>query len=573
MYTLRTANPVIQSDHWYLMEAFISKKFDGRLHWTDYFVKRVPSEVAGPVNKALFTFNVNVFAADFHFEAMVSFAAMVICGLYFVAVAWSIGRPLQLAEAALISLIPLLHFSLNSIEIYTWPMVMLFYVGLPFGLLLISLSRLARGALGMGAIFVACIVCLVTMDVGGSLICVAIILALIFEAIRCGGWRKNLLRTLPILAGVVVYNLAYAASMPPYDPRSVPTPSLISFVSAHSAEAWKLIILPAASSVAHPDLFFARFGRLGMFAVALLVITLHMMFWVSVWRLSSWRHATFVAVCLMLFAYGCTAGVFAARVPTLGWDYLKQLRYVEYYQLANVALVLQWLSVRQATGSAQPRWTTVSQYAPYVRRLLPGAALLAVMFLQLGMIWYAWKGSPYARAYFQGMAQTLFCLANHPEVEKPICTPLIPICSRVTEDRNRVLSLIKDHQLNVFSPDFQRRHSMHPNPAANDSCLPPIVRARNRGPLVIDKIADLHIGVDPQTGGKAVIGSIIGAGFQRGDMVVIDGNRSFETVFGDQGWMTFAIPISEVNPASFTLQVSRTGLEDRSESVNLSVNE
>lgn len=573
-YTIRVANPVIRSDAWYGLDVFVSKDLDGSRQWTDYFVKRKADEVAAPLIRVLLRLNVHWLGGDYLYEALAGFIGMVVCCFYLIVIAvGATGRRLQLSDACLVALIPLLHFSLNSTEIYTWSLVMIFYVGLPFGLLLFSVAHRSRGAWQTPAIFLASFVCMVTTDMGGLLVCLAAIVALILEAIRGGGWRKALSRILPIVAGILVYNLTYAAIMPSFPPeREVGPVEILNYLIAHADETWKLIIIPTAASIVHPGSYLRELGYPVIIGVALIVIFLHAMFWISVFRTSPWRHATFIAVCLMLFVYLCTAGVVIGRVPRFGWDYLLQHRYVEYYQLANIALVLHWLAVRNSGKDTRPRWIPAALTTPRLRQLLPVAALVIVAVLQLGLAWRAWRQAPYIRAYHQGMAQTLFCLANHPELEAPVCEPLHPVCGWRPEIRNRLVSLLKDHQLNVFSPQFQVRHGMYPDPSQKDRCVPPSARTDMVAAktMMVKEVVDVRVVEDPETGNRLITGSIVGSGLRDGDRVVIN-DTAVQTVFGHPGWITFSLPLSTIGDQnSFTLYVLRESTNERSKAFTVS---
>ncbi len=576
LYTMWIANPVIRSDAWYFLNVFISKHLDGSLQWTDYFVKRGADDHSQPLHKLLLVLNTYWFALDFRYEAVVGFIGMVVCCFCLIAIALgAVQRRLQPGEVCLVSLIPLLLFSLNSMENYAWSLVILFYVVLPLALLLFSSSYRPGGVWRLATIFFATVICLIVMDNGGLLVGLAAIAALILEALRGSEWRSAVVRMLPIVAGIVLYRWAYALIIQAFPPEaSDQSMGILNVLVAHGDQAWKWAVFPAAASVVHLDSFVAVIGHLGhplMVAVGLMIAALHVAFWVSVWRTPAGRYATFMAVCLMLFVYSATAGIVVVRVPTHGWNYLLQHRYVASYQLANIALVLQWLSARNSGVDATP--SRMDGRRTHLRRLLPVATLTAVALLQFGLSLRAWHQGRYIRAYNQAMAQTLFCLASHPDIEVPVCQPLHPVCGWQPEIRNRLVGLLKDHQLNVFSQDFQLRHGMQPNPNALDRCLPPAkATTETARPLVVNKVGDVRISKDPKSGDKIIIGSVLGIGLRQGDMVVINNDSTFGTVLGNDTWITFSIPPSVVgNQNSFTMHVIRPSTNERSQTFSISV--
>lgn len=578
-YTIWICNPVIGRDAWYFLDVFISKHLDGSLQWTDYFVKRGAYDHSQPLQKLLLALNTDWFALDFLYDALVGFVGMVVTCVYLIVIAiGTVQRRVRSSEACLISLIPLLLFSLNSVEIYAWSLVIMFYAVLPFALLLFSSSYRPGGAWRLVSIFFATIFCLVVMDNGGVLVCLVAVAALMLEARRGGRWRTTIERTAPIVVGIVLYRAIYALLIPPFPSEAAGGPiQILNSLTAHGDQAWKWAVLPAAASVVHLDSFVTVIGHLGyasMVAAGLMVVALHATFWISVLRTRAGRYGTFMASCLMLYVYLATAGVVAERVPEYGWNYLLQHRYIAFYQLANIALVLQWLSARKAEPGATPsqidRFRRCTQR---LRRLLPAATLTVVVLLQMGLSFHAWYQGRYIRAYNEGMAQTVFCLASHPEIEVPACEALHPVCGWRPEVRNRLVGLLKDHQLNVFSKDFQLRHAMKPDPRASERCLPltPPTTA-SAGKLVVNDVVDVRINRDRNGDDNEIVGSILGTGLRQGDKVIINNDSTFDTVLGNETWSTFSIPRSTIaDQNSFTIHVIRPSTNERSRAFSLRV--
>jgi hypothetical protein len=170
------------------------------------------------------------------------------------------------------------------------------------------------------------------------------------------------------------------------------------------------------------------------------------------------------------------------------------------------------------------------------------------------------------------MAQTLFCLANRPELEAPVCEPLHPVCEWRPEIRNRLVSLLKDHQLNVFSPQFQVRHGIYPDPNQKNRCVP----LSERGDMVaaktmeVKEVVDVRVVEDAQTGNRLITGSVVGTGLGEGDKVVVN-DSAVQTVFGNSSWITFSLPVSTIgNQNTFTLYVLRELTNERSKPFTVS---
>jgi len=259
----------------------------------------------------------------------------------------------------------------------------------------------------------------------------------------------------------------------------------------------------------------------------------------------------------MLFTYGATAGVIVERVPQYGWDYLEQHRYIVFYQLANIAMVLQWLAVRHSkVDQAQSR-----------ADVLPFVTLVVVVIIQAGLSAHAWNQLRFIRAYHQGMAQTIFCLADHPDIQVPVCEDLHAVCSWRPEVRNHLVGILKQHRLNVFSEAFQLRHGMQPLPAEHDRCL----GQDTAPPIVVNEVVDVRVDKNAEIGDRVVVGSILGTGFRQGDMVIVNNGSAFGTVFGNPSWVTFSIPASILKDDAITIHVVRPSTNQRSQNVTATV--
>jgi hypothetical protein len=84
------------------------------------------------------------------------------------------------------------------------------------------------------------------------------------------------------------------------------------------------------------------------------------------------------------------------------------------------------------------------------------------------------------------------------------------------------------------------------------------------GTLVVSVVVDVRV-VEQPGGGTPLIGSILGTGFKPGDAVRINSDLIFPTVYGNDTWITFSIPLEALgSQSSFTLEVFREGTSERS---------
>jgi hypothetical protein len=470
-YLSETANPVVTDDAWYFLGAFVAPQVEGHLDWHDFFAKRGVSDHAQPVHKLWLAANVRWFALDHRLDAVVGFCGLVLCLGWFVGVGLSAvrGRPMHLHHGLALCAIPLLLFSLNSHEIFEWPLVTQYFLVLPFVLALFSVCARDR-APGPVVVFLAALGCLFALDGGGLLACIAVALVLLLRAARRGAWPPALRCGVAIALAVAAHRLFWALAMPPLPTESGDglVESMRSVLGDPGA-LWKLVAIPLTTGWAHWDMLVALRGseaaaRNAVMVVGAIGLVLHGVFWWSVWRHVRDSAAAAFAAMLMLYTYGMWAGIVLGRVPEYGADYLWQLRYVAFFQLANIALVLQWMVAAGRGPEASPRRGPLLALAI----VLPCVAGLA--WLQHDFASRTWERAPYVRVHWKRMAEVIGCIADHPGSSMTFCPHQIPICGWSPALRDRLVATLRTRQLNVYSPVLQARYGLHPEDAPASVC-------------------------------------------------------------------------------------------------------
>lgn len=470
--TARTANPVVMADAWYFIDVFVEPQVEGRLAWRDFFAKREATDHSQPLHKAWLAANVRWFGLDFRLDALVAFGGLVLCtlGLLAVGLAARRGR-LGMGDMVVLAAIPLLMFSLNSNEIYSWPLVMQYYLGLPFVLLLFAVcARDARhGAIG---VFAAALAGLVVLDGGGVLAAIAACAGLVLRSAVRRQWRVGAVRVGAVVAAFAAYKLAWALLMPPLPPSAAGGLfEALRGLPSDFASWWSMVAIAATASLVHIDHLrdWAHAPEAALRWVSVIgaaMLALHAAFWVAARRTLREGMAGPFACMLMLYVYGMWAGIVLGRVPVFGVDYLWQSRYVAFFQLAIVALALQWLASSPPTdGDAAPRRGRVA--------LGCGIALtLLLAVLQGPMAARSWEHARYLPDFFANSARALYCVAAHAGRSDLVCPPEHAVCDWSPEDRDRLVGVLARHQLNVFSPAFQSRHGLRPDPVVDRGCVP-----------------------------------------------------------------------------------------------------
>jgi hypothetical protein len=274
----------------------------------------------------------------------------------------------------------------------------------------------------------------------------------------------------PNALSIVVAALAYKAATMALLPIPSPAPAggigdALSALMADPVSLWKLVAIPLASSLLHWDTLLVQFGSAqpALAAVAVIGVVLaaaHAWFWWSVWSTLASSRTTAFAAALMLFVYGLWAGIVIGRVPVFGIEYLWQHRYITFFQLAIAAIALQWI----AASSAAARRGSIA---------LVAVVLGLSAWIQSTASDRAWDRVPYVRAHWTTVAGAVYCLARHPDASAVSCPAMLAACDWAPDVRNRLVALLRDQQLNVFSPAMQQRYQWRPEVEGSDSCLTP----------------------------------------------------------------------------------------------------
>ncbi len=471
------ANPLVHTDSWYFVDVFVEPWAEGSLDWQDFFLKRDSSDHAQPLHRASLWLNLEWADLDFRIEAVFGLLGLSLCMLLLCLLAWLHLRRRAHAEASALAisvpllLLPLMALSLNSHEIYYWSLVNFFHVSLFPALVLMAFVcwQLGDGAPAtlrwqLPLALVLSLLVQVALDGAGLLAVAALLPVLVWAGWRHGQWRRAAAFAAAIVVGLVLYRVLYSALMPPVPPSQAGglVPAL-TWLAQHSSEAWRWLLLPAAASIVQPLHlpFWLPEGGVApvQHGLGVLVLIAHGAFWWSQLRERRPAPLSLFAAALLLLSYGMLAGILLSRLPVYGTDYLLQSRYVAFYQLANLALLLQLLVV--LARRPKPRGAAVAALA---------MLFVAGLGLQVLLADRAWEQGAHIRHYSREMASNLVCLGAHPSQQAPVCQAGNVICQSGPEHRDRLFGLLQARQLNLYAPGFLERHGLAEglNP---DSCL------------------------------------------------------------------------------------------------------
>lgn len=465
LYSRAAATPLVQADAWYFLESFLTRYFDGSLTFLDLFVQRGAGDHSQPLQKLVLLFHTRYFDMDFGVEGLIG---TIIGILWCCAIAYEMRRhpaidPLRNAVSWLcIGLVFALGLSLNSSNNFTWPLATLGYIPLLLGTLYFSLTmtQLERQRplwiLLATALLGACIdEIAVVVVIAAAMACIPLL----------GSSARQKLGTIgAAIAGLILARLflAWLAH------RAGTSSSLVVAKGSLAdtlltSDALRGLLIPFSDSlfhVEHLQRWFPASTPLMIVWCAAAVAILHLYFWVSIllaWRNGRYTRTLAMATFLMLVAYALTAGIIVSRVPAYDWNYLHQPRYVMSYQISLVALAV--LFQQRLCQSA----SDVPVARLWIERFGIMGAIVLLLATQLAVTRANWGLPHYLSSYWQNAAMAMQKLAADPLHEPGACPDIMTVCEYSAERRARLMGLLMEKQLNVFSPGFQMRHRLYPS--------------------------------------------------------------------------------------------------------------
>lgn len=487
LFSSRAATPLVESDAWYFVEWFIAKYLDGSLGLLDLFMQRGGGDHAQPLQKLILLWHTAFFDMDFRFEGLAGTVAGI---LFCLLLSWPLRRlaadhSSAALQAALIGLIFLIGLSLNATNIYAWPLVTLGFVllALATGIALLILGT-RLGESHTATLLLAFLLGLLA-DEQGVIFTVALVIGLLLFHDR--PWRRLLGSSAAMLAGLLLSRLLLAwiarrngVSADAFESH----PSLLPLLG--SSEAFQALLIPLGDSLLHrehwlrPD---SITSNLRWPSIAL-AAALHGWSWISLLRLRLAGHKApqlALAVFLLLTSYAVLLGIVVNRVSVFGWDYLHQPRYVFFYQLPLLAALL---LLHYRLGLPRSGRSGV----------LRGATLVLIVLLtglQYQLSLHAWELPSHLVHYWRGAAAAMEKMRLDPQTRPEPCHSILAPCDYDPQHRAKVIGLLFEARLNLYSPAFQRRHDLilrEADETGNGSGSPFSSRRRSdNGMLTVDK--------------------------------------------------------------------------------------
>lgn len=450
-YIAYAGNPLVSSDSWYFINAFLQKAIESGPTLQDFFVKRGALDHAQPLVKGLLLLNARWLGLDYVFEAFMGLlfaAAMLIFVMWTTREERRLLQPQWLRTLSVGALAAVL-VTLNAGMVFNWSLVTLVYISY---LLAVLGGAAAWHGVNRGRyllLIVAALLIAFSQDDVGLIISAVLILASMLAAAKLGRWRQGARVAAVLLASEISYVFAshwLSGQVPSPEAPGQMSANLLG-LWAHHGETLGIVRVVLGSTLAHlntlqyywPDSAVAWQGVL-----AALVACTHAWFWWRAWR-CNWNLSVFYAVVIMLLFYALTAGVLYARVPQFGVNYLHEPRYVVFYLLSNVALLLMLMGQPLRTGKRS-------------FQIIAGASMAALLAWQVPLSRFTWHDGYYLSAYYHTMARQMLELGTADAPEH--CVPLLTVCEMPSAERANAISFMRRHELNIYSHAFVERYQL-----------------------------------------------------------------------------------------------------------------
>lgn len=462
-YVMHAAIPTVFADGWWFSDTFVRRYVDGQLEIADFFIKRAEGfDHAQPLHRLFLLANVAWFDLDFMIEGLMgtlfALGFLLLLGVLIARELRAVPGAWLTRELVFVGLTVSI-FSFNERELFTFPLATFaFMYILGVTLYFVALRHCIAKARPL-ALFGATLAACVALDTSAVLAAACACALVAFIALRDRRVGVSARHIAAIVAAVLLYRLAYAFFLPMPDASPVDAMARAGRLLDQVGEAWKLLVIPSGDALIATSRVATELGPHWVWPVAipaaLLVLAGHLWFWR---RFAPHRDARlpFVAAGLMLFFYAVLAGIVWTRVADHGFDYLAQPRYLVFYALQPIAMLMLWAFLAAharrpvadaATQAARPR-------TPILAAVVTGLAGLALYFMSC--VNYE---MPFLRDYEYRMARLIVDFSRNPNVLPPACkTVLVEACDWPAQRRDSVIEVLQRGHLNVFSETFVQRH-------------------------------------------------------------------------------------------------------------------
>lgn len=460
LYFIATsASPHVRSDAWYFLDELGIKWHTSGFGLSDIFVKRGLTDHAQPLNKLVLFLNYRFFGLDFKVEALFGyFGLLSIIFTLLVLSSKSIHHRDIRSIFALLGAIAILS-SLNTTEIYTWPLVAFGFLTLFLSIViaLLTWSAVSR-TWSAWAIVVSSLFALLIGDTASIILWLSLVTTFGFVILSIGPKKSQGILQWFVASFFFIVLYFYFLNV-----NFLFGDSGRHLTDSRSDIAWQNIEafmegmrLIFSSSIVHRE-HLARFGKYEFAAswvIASLVLYFYVRHFVLLYKSKlSMSKEKFLTTFILIYSTISIIAIVYGRVPVFGVDYLAQPRYVFVYQLIPFALLLDH-ALSGGRDQSNSQRTMPYLFAPFI---------FILVSLQFMYALNAHGVTPYINMYIDRQVKEVGRYLLDRDLPSGDCPEYSSgICRMSVDRRNAVLDMLELRNLNYLNPVFQWRYGLFP---------------------------------------------------------------------------------------------------------------
>lgn len=452
------ASPIIRDDGWYFLASQIHPWIDQGFSWADIFVKRGLTDHAQPLNKLFLYLNYRVFNLDFTYEAIAGFAGVFLTVVLFLSffVKRVMSQSMTWFGAGFFVLAVLTLTSLNSRELYSWPLVTFSYLPLSLTLLLPFLAwRFLSYQSTIASIVVTAFIFVLIGDTASIISWLSLTTAVVLISISDSGFSRKRVLIWILGSAFIVASYFFVLNFK-FIGGTTEQQSLNNKLDFFNIDFYfECIRIVFSSSLIHSEHLAGITGYQKLFSwlVAIPVLGFYIAHFFSlVFKKRRQTIVDFFVTFILVYATFSIAAIIVGRVPEFGVDYLNQPRYVLVYQLIPFALLMKYCFLPENEKSQI-----------ITRKIAVLMTLPVMLYAQVYFSANAYASVPWVSKWVDGQSKAITDYVNNPDLPAGNCTNFsLPICNFPESTRNELLNLLIKNQLNLFNHEFQWKHKIFP---------------------------------------------------------------------------------------------------------------
>ena len=454
-----SANPLIQSDAWYFLDANIKKWIAQGFNLSDLFVKRSVIDHAQPLNKFFLYLNYRFFNLDFRFESLIGLFGLFSIIFFFVHRFLIIlfTKAVLARNIIAFSMAIMIITSLNATGLYTWSLVTFSFLPLAmaFACAWFTWLFLQNKKVILCLIFLIFSMLLIG-DTAAIILWGSLFISIVLILKTKDSTFKNRAIVWLLVSGALVATIFLSINWSfifTDNNSSIAKTSQLQLTNPmFYVEAIRIIFSAALIHGTHLTNLGESTKTITLI-FALPILYFYIKHFVDLLFIKKdITEIDFLVTFMLVYASASIAAIIFGRVSEYGINYLNQPRYLVIYQLIPFSLLIKWAFTEN--NNTQERYSI--HYS--ILAIFAGTFLLVI---QLSVSSTAYRAVPWIWKWHIEQANAISKYADDPTISSGNCTPhSVPICGMPINKRNDLIKTMQARKLNLFNPNFQNKYRL-----------------------------------------------------------------------------------------------------------------